>query len=630
MRIVVLLAKDPAIRESLRAALPEQDLLVVEESIDDAIRRVVTSKPDLVLVDDSPRLTASDLDRLKPALRGVPMMILTSRCDSETRAAFMVGGARACIEKPFQCEALLSQIDELVDRPQTNPTAPPAAETPIRDLSYVYQHQSALKWMSRTMGQLEDPNLLARNIVDALVDVFDTARAAVVLLKNGSARVVASQGLAEGIAEPIRLVFAGGLMRWLDENGCLFDRRRHPDAYDAQKEMGVLRARLAFPIVVDGLTRGAVLLGEKASGLDYSGEERELLSIMTRNLAANLERSRQFRDATRQRKRVDAVLSSITTGVITVRNDKTVSMMNESAERLLGINAVSVLGKSVQGLGSRFADLVLRTLRTGEPCLREEIRLTHPNVTLGVSVTPVADEGVAAIFAAIPARESAHGEVDSRFWEYLSSRVAQEIKNPMVAINTFAQLLPTKYDSKGFRDEFATIVQSEVARINNVVAALYAFARPADLRVQDCDLNQEVKKAIAGLENEMTQHRIGVETSFETNGVSIAADSALLSEALKQVVQNSIDAMADGGTLKLQTKRNNGWCEVLVSDTGAGVSEQDAPHIFLPFYSTKEKGMGLGLTMAQRIMSQHDGRVDLVDTSARGSLFALRMPPAAS
>jgi signal transduction histidine kinase/CheY-like chemotaxis protein len=630
MRIIVTLAGDRGIGQSLRAALPENDLLLIEPNVDETMKRLIGTKADLLIVDDTPRLRPDELVKVHAAHPDVPMLVLSARYDTESLAAFIVAGARRCVAKPFTCEALLEAVDALTARPPAianrfETLAPVMAPAP----TYVHQHQSALRWMSRHAAQFEDPTQLAYSVVDALVDVFDTNRAAVLLLKTGAARVVASHGLSEGVTEPLRLAFATGLMRWLDENGCLFDRRHHPEAYDAQKEMGVLKARLAFPIVIDGQTRGAVLLGEKSSGGDYSAEERELLSIMSRSLATGFARSRHYREVSRQQHRVDAVLSNITTGVITVRHDKTVSMMNEAAERLLSVKAADALGKSVQKLGSAFADPILRTLRSNTPTLREKVELPDRGVTLGISVTPVTDEGVAAIFASIPREnEALRVSDDTRFWEYLSSRVAQEIKNPMVAINTFAQLLPTKYDSKGFRDEFADIVQAEVARINSVVEKLYAFARPANLNVARVDLNGEVQQALAALERDFAEHAIGIETTFDDSDVSIAVDSALIAEAMRNVLQNSIDSMRNGGTLRIATKRNNGWCELFVSDSGAGISDRDAPLIFLPFYSTKEQGMGLGLTMAQRIAVQHNGRLDLVESEQPGAAFALRLPPA--
>jgi signal transduction histidine kinase len=84
--------------------------------------------------------------------------------------------------------------------------------------------------------------------------------------------------------------------------------------------------------------------------------------------------------------------------------------------------------------------------------------------------------------------------------------------------------------------------------------------------------------------------------------------------------------MPSGGTLKVSTKRRNGQCEILIADTGPGIPKEEAPLIFMPFYSTKERGMGLGLSMAVRIMQQHSGDLKLVERPEGGGAFAISVP----
>jgi signal transduction histidine kinase len=84
--------------------------------------------------------------------------------------------------------------------------------------------------------------------------------------------------------------------------------------------------------------------------------------------------------------------------------------------------------------------------------------------------------------------------------------------------------------------------------------------------------------------------------------------------------------MKEGGTLTVTTKDKDGACELIVSDTGPGIAEQDVPHVFSPFFSTKEQGMGLGLTLAGRIMAQHDGALELLNGNQEGGTFAFHFP----
>ncbi len=633
MNVALVIAEDRAICESLRAALPETDLLLFEATLEKALRRLITIRVDAVIVDDGPSLGHRALARVIECAPTVPVIVLSSRGDPESLAGLTLAGARACIVKPFSCDALRDALDSVVSRTygdlahaaRSHARAGYAAE-PTKDAA-ISQHQMALRWLSRTSAQIEDPRRLSQSIVDSVTDIFDAVRSAVLVETGGVVRVVASHGIASGVAESLYLNYASGIMRWFEENACLYDRLANREALGAAKEMQVMGVRLAVPLLCNGRVCGAIAIGEKASGLEYSYEERELLTMIGRCASTAFEKAQVYRDTSSQQSRLDAVLASITAGVVTVAPNKTVVMMNQQAERILQVRAVDALGRSVQKLGSGFADVVLRTLEDGTPRLRQEVRDAAVNATLGLSVTPMGSEGVVAIFSRLPEQTVSRNEVAySPFWEYLSERVAQEVKNPMVAINTFAQLLPRKYDSEDFREAFSRVVQKEVARINSVVETLFEFARRPELALEPADLNDTIRMVLREFEQQLEEHAIALETELDPAAFEANLDVMQFSRAVQSIVQNSIDAMPSGGKLRVSTKRTKDSCQVIIADTGPGVPQEAAPLIFMPFYSTKERGMGLGLPNAVRVMQQHSGDLRLIGTPEGGSAFAISIP----
>ena len=642
MNVLLVIADERGICQSLRAALPETDLLLFEGSLEKSLRRLIAIRVDAVIIDDAPSLGHQALARVLEVVPAVPAIVLSSRGDPESLAGLTLAGARACVVKPFSCEGLQRAVESVTRRKEVveNETAlvrmharaAPVPAEPTKDAA-ISQHQMALRWFSRAAAHIENPRRLSQGLVDSVIDVFDAVRTAVLLEHEGVVRIVASHGVSSSVAESLRLTFASGLMRWFEENTCLFDRAANREAAAAIKEMQVMGARLAVPILCNGRVCGALVIGEKASGLDYAFEERELLTAVGRYSSIAFEKAQAYRDTTHQQSRLDAVLANITAGVVTVLPDKTVAMMNQQAERILHIRADDAIGRSVQKLGSAFADLALRTLTDGRPRLRQEIRDAATNATLGLSVTPMSgvsgedSGGVVVIFSRLPEKTVSRNEVSySPFWEYLSERVAQEIKNPMVAINTFAQLLPRKYESEDFREAFSRVVQKEVTRINNVVETLFDFARRAELMLRPADVNETVKNILRSFDGELAARAIHLETQWDPESPEANIDVAHFSQAVHSVLQNSIDAMPSGGTLKVSTKRRNGQCEILIADTGPGIPKEEAPLIFMPFYSTKERGMGLGLSMAVRIMQQHSGDLKLVERPEGGGAFAISVP----
>jgi len=639
MNVLLVLAEERAICESLRAALPETDFVILEPSLDRALRRLISVKVDALVVDDSPHLGHQALSRLVESFPQIPAIVLSGRGGPEHLAAWTLSGARACVVKPFSCEELRTAVERAIAaRPQpgtleTVPHSPIPPAHPAQEmvkLSAIGQHQMALRWITRTSSHIEDPRRLSQSLVDSGTDIFDAVRCAVLLESGGSVRVAVSNGMPPGVVETLRLSFSTGLMRWFDQNACLFDRLSNANAQSAVKEMQLMGARLAVPLLVYGRVSGALVLGEKASGLEYSLEERELLSVIGRCASMALEKAQAYRDTSMQQSRLDTILANITAGVVAVYPNKCIAMMNQQAERILQVRAVDVLGRSVQKLGSGFADVVLRTLEDGQARLRQEVRDTSIKATLGLSVTPMGPDGVVVVFSKLPEQAVSKSEVAySPFWEYLSGRVAQEIKNPMVAINTFAQLLPKKYQSEDFRESFFEVVQKEVGRINTVVETLFAFANQPELVLERADLNATVDSVLKAFDEELLSRSIKVEKELDPNAAEADLDPVRFAEALHNVVQNSVDAMPNGGTLKVSTKRSNKKLEVTVADTGPGIRREDAPMVFMPFYSTKERGMGLGLSMATRIAEEHDGDLKLEKSGDKGTAFKLSIPAAA-
>ncbi|MCP4640139.1 MAG: PAS domain-containing protein [bacterium] len=626
MNILLVIAEERAVRESLRAVVPENDLILFERTVADAVRRLIAIKADALIVDDTASLGRKAVTQLSESAPGIPILALSARNDPETLAGFNLSGSSAVIVKPFSCDDLRNALDRVlgVKEPKVEPSHRESHDAP--QAAAISQHRTALRWLSRTASQIRDPQSIGQSLIDSVTDIFDPVRSAFLLEEGGVFRVAASHGIAPTVGASVRLTFATGLMRWFEVNTCLTDRATNPDP-EAVKEMHVLGAYMAAPVLYRGRVSGAILVGENAAGREYTLEERELLSTVARCVAISLENAQLYQNLSQQQGRMSTLLDNMTAAVVVIDANKTVSMMNQAAERVLQLRAQDLLGRSVQKLGSGFADVALRTLSDGKPRLRQEVHDAAIDATLGLSAAVIDGEGVAVIFSKLPEqRADAEDIAYSPFWEFLASRVAQEIKNPLVAVNTFAQLLPQKYESEDFRDAFGEVVQKEVGRINRVVETLFEFARHPRLMLQRQSMNDTVTSVVGSFEAELRERSIELETELDPALPETKLDAEFFTQALNNIVQNSVDAMPAGGRLRVQTRKREDVCEVVVSDTGSGVSEQDAPMIFAPFFSTKEQGMGLGLTIASRIAQQHDGELALESNSDDGTSFSIRLP----
>lgn len=636
MNVMLVIAEDEAVRQALRVSLPETDLVLFEPGVDAAARRLVSLQADAILVDDSPSLGVHVIPALRATTPGTRIIALTARNDLLTHAGLTKAGADVVLLKPFSCDELNRVVaGELAPAAVASNANSPAAGNgtsmlaamPVGGAVALNQHQMALRWLSRISVAAGDPARLSQSLVELALDIFDAVRCAVILDAGETVSVAASHGLPPEVPASARFTYTDGIMRCFEERASLLDRYTAHDFPAALKQMQMLSAEIVAPLLRNGRVFGAIALGEKASGVPYTQEERELLTLVARSASVAFEQAGARAATSREQQTLEDALTQLHAAVVLVDADRNVRFMNSQAESILEINAIDAVGRSIQKLGSQFADPVLRTLKDGRPRTGIEIRDPGRRMRVQLSVTLARDGAVIISFSRMEEESvSTENIAYSPFWEYLSSRVAQEVKNPMVAINTFAQLLPRKYDSEEFRDAFSRVVQKEVERINQVVDTLFDFARNPKFNFEEADLNTTVSDVLKTFEELLASRQISLDTNLAIDDVTAEVDLRYFTQALHNVVQNAIEAMPVGGTLSISTRQNSEGSEIRVMDTGEGVSAEDENMIFLPFYSTKEKGMGLGLPLANRIVQQHKGAIELGESPEKGASFTIRLP----
>ncbi|MDD2654893.1 MAG: ATP-binding protein [Candidatus Omnitrophica bacterium] len=231
---------------------------------------------------------------------------------------------------------------------------------------------------------------------------------------------------------------------------------------------------------------------------------------------------------------------------------------------------------------------------------------------------------------------------------HFASGMAHEIKNPLTAIKTFAEYLPEKKNDPEFLNKFSKIVSGEVGRIDSLVHQLLDFAKPAPLNLQEIDINNLLDDTLSLLSNEFLKHSIKLVKEYQAQNSQLKADSNKLKQAFLNLFLNSIEAMPNGGSLTVSTSigsiespslepsRAKSRDEdressieksvlISISDTGCGIPDKDLPHIFEPFYSTKEQGTGLGLSIVYNIIKEHDGNIKVESQKDKGASFAIKL-----
>jgi two-component system NtrC family sensor kinase len=216
----------------------------------------------------------------------------------------------------------------------------------------------------------------------------------------------------------------------------------------------------------------------------------------------------------------------------------------------------------------------------------------------------------------------------------LTAGLAHEIRNPLVAIRTFTQLLPERYDDAEFREGFQGLALKEVDRICGLINDLLSFARPSRPNVAEESMNDVVDGIARILETEAKEKAVEIRRDFALNLPRVWIDREQMKQVFMNLILNAIQAMGEGGSIFIATRlasRNDPghagqFVQVEVRDTGVGIPPENLDHIFDPFFTSKEEGSGLGLSISHQIVQEHGGYVTVESKAGSGTTFFINLP----
>jgi signal transduction histidine kinase len=396
----------------------------------------------------------------------------------------------------------------------------------------------------------------------------------------------------------------------------------------------------------DGL-EGILLLGPKLSGRIYGAPDQQGLQLLCNQLAIALNNARLYTEVQNAKLYNDLLVDGLASGVIAADTNSNLTVFNREAQRILHLASAPT---TLAAIPPALADVFTETITQGQGTRDKDIILPWPDDT----ETPVrvsssvfyshTGQMMGAFLVINDLTTIRHLELQVRRTDRLASigtlaaGMAHEIKNPLVSIKTFTQLLPERFDDADFRDTFTSLVGSEVKRIDTIVNQLLRFSRPSPPTLTPSHLHEILDHATKLMSQQLRQKNIRLEQHFAAASDLINADAQQLGQALINFFLNAIDAMPDSGTLTITTTTDNhplsppnhhpnGRHIVLsIQDTGEGIAPDALTHIFDPFFTTKSHGTGLGLSVAHGIIHEHSGIIDVKSAIGQGTTFTLQFP----
>jgi signal transduction histidine kinase len=357
-----------------------------------------------------------------------------------------------------------------------------------------------------------------------------------------------------------------------------------------------------------------------------------------------------------ERDRLNLVLRSVPNPIILLDIDFRPILLNHEALRLFQTSALDSQrtrrAQISRANEAKFTSFVSQLRLDPAQGMSGELVLTDPDsreqLTMSVTSTEVRDE-LGAVVATVSVMQdvSRLRELERRRIEQilfdseklaatgrLAASIAHEINNPLEAIKNALYLLTNKTSPEDPNAKFLQIATRETDRVSRILRQMLGFYRPP--KMEPTDINRLVEDSESLIEKHLRQNHVRVETDLDPTLPLVIASSDQIKQVLLNLMLNAQQAMPQGGTLFVSTRASHAAdpeflmsdsVHIQIRDTGNGIAEEHLPHIFEPFFSTKdEKGTGLGLWVSQGIVQAHGGSIKLRSRPGHGTTFSVALP----
>jgi PAS domain S-box-containing protein len=402
-------------------------------------------------------------------------------------------------------------------------------------------------------------------------------------------------------------------------------------------------------------------IGELATTFNHMTNDLQMQQAALQ--AANHELDAQLKEVSKLERYNARILEAMTNGLITLNMDGRVVKWNDMAARITRHLMGEVEGRQCQDLfasSPSFVRILLDGIQRQVVCWDRSVSFVRPDgheVPLEINTSLLEDEtgqttGLLGIFRDL----SLVHELEQRLRRAdrlaavgrMAATVAHEIKNPLVALKTFVDMVPRRAKDPAFIARFRDIVPKEVDRVNAIMEDLLDLSRPPRLSPRPLHVEEVIRRCIALHEHQAAERGITLVEELAPNLAQVRADPEYLVRALSNLTINAIQAMSAGGTLIVRSGNREPWQPVpttkmlqgdlvaanatqpfvwiSVTDTGTGMTPEQLDSLFTPFFTTKEKGTGLGLALTHKIIEEHQGYLHVESQFGVGSTFTILLP----
>lgn len=336
------------------------------------------------------------------------------------------------------------------------------------------------------------------------------------------------------------------------------------------------------------------------------------------------------------------ILQSVPSGVLTVNRAKIVTTFNHAAGTILDLPETAVLHHSYEdvfGKNQKMVLLLTETLEKEVDMLRQECEIERSagkKIWLGLNTSLLRDRdekiiGATLVFTDLTEKKMLEEQVALKkrltMMGEMSAWVAHEFRNYMSTILGFARLLGKKLEEDDSRQEMILSITNELSAMERLITELLSYSRKREIRTTPTSLTALIDPIVKHFSEMETHAEASLTASFEADLPEIDLDPTLMRQAFSNLIQNALESLDKGGAIHITVfSRTAQRIQIEIADTGGGIAEEHLDKVLLPFFTTKEKGTGLGLALVHKIVLSHNGHMTVESLLGKGTTFVIVLP----
>ena len=673
MKTLLVLAPHPELAEALRAGVnPERYRVIHRVNVEEAEPLLAHGLASACIVDVETTGVQEVwiLEKLRRRATKCPVIIYTGAKQWEWEEEAYLQGATYVLTKPLRMRMFTALLDRLwtspgpaefspapVSIPTQEAPAPAAMSLSPSSLQANYQSLGALRGFSAILTYSLDANAMLKQFLLLLRELIGINRAAIFVRQPGHwlgerlsleesrrLRAACAIGLCPALLEHFELSFESGIGGQVTRLGRILRRSSEESRQDpeTQREFELLGAQVAVPVLDRETVVGVAVFDGHITGEPLANPELELIFHLLEHLGLAVKNIWLHDQLAGNNDIMAEILRELSSACVVVSRDLAILHANKTARRFFPVSNRNTGELEFSDLPQLLGTKVYQVLKTGTafPTFRFEPE-TSPGTVYSVTIIPFrrgnSSEPASALLMVEDLTQSEQLrrlEIEAanlRLVRTMADRLAHEVGNAMVPLSTHQQLLADKYKDPEFRASLDAALADGVKRVTRLINQMRFLARDTLVSQEAFPLSPLIKEAY----EEARKHQPAKAAQLkceEEQPITMTGDRAALKHALTEVILNALQANPGdpriGVRLHADSKDNGApGLQIEVQDNGSGFTPESAQKASSPFYTTRNVGLGLGLTVSRKIIETHHGKLEILPPkSGQSGIVRISLP----